>query len=124
MQQISIDFMQLLLLLGSFAGFCILACAAVGKTLLMQTQKSLDQRFAIISEHLDDIEKTGHEEALQWKQIERELMTLKADLPLLYVRREDYIRGQSVIEAKLDGLADKLENAQLRGLLGVKTNVN
>ncbi|MCN2262768.1 hypothetical protein MLL02_26285, partial [Escherichia coli] len=29
-------------------------------------------------------------------------MRFKADLPLNYVRREDYIRGQTVIEAKLD----------------------
>ena len=32
-----------------------------------------------------------------WK---RNLCDLKADLPLNYVRREDYIRGQTVIEAK------------------------
>ncbi|MDF6001947.1 hypothetical protein P4050_30630 [Pseudomonas aeruginosa] len=36
-------------------------------------------------------------------------MSLKAELPIQYVRREDYIRGQSVIEAKLDGLAVKLK---------------
>ncbi|MDF5991266.1 hypothetical protein P4119_17475 [Pseudomonas aeruginosa] len=47
-------------------------------------------------------------------------MSLKAELPIQYVRREDYIRGQSVIEAKLDGLAVKLENAQLRSLMGAK----
>ena len=38
-------------------------------------------------------------------------------MPLHYVRREDYIRGQSVIEAKLDGVADKLEKAQLRAII-------
>ncbi len=36
-------------------------------------------------------------------------MRFKADLPLNYVRREDYIRGQTVIEAKLDALDNKLE---------------
>ena len=44
-------------------------------------------------------------------------MGLKAELPVAYVRRDDYIRGQSVLEAKLDGLATKIENAQLRGLI-------
>jgi hypothetical protein len=63
---------------------------------------------------LDGIETTNKEEASQWQRVERELMSLKAEMPLNYVRREDYIRGQSVIEAKLDGLATKLENAQLR----------
>jgi hypothetical protein len=41
-------------------------------------------------------------------------MRFKADLPLNYVRREDYIRGQTVIEAKLDALYNKLEVVQYR----------
>ena len=36
-------------------------------------------------------------------------------MPLQYVRREDFMRSQTVIEAKLDGLALKIENIQLRG---------
>ena len=44
-------------------------------------------------------------------------MKFQADLPLHYVRREDYVRGQSVLEAKLDGLADKIEKAQLRAFI-------
>lgn len=44
-----------------------------------------------------------------WK---KEFMRFKADLPLNYVRREDYIRGQTVIEAKLDALYNKLEVVQ------------
>ena len=40
---------------------------------------------------------------------------MKADLPLAYVRREDFVRNQSVIEAKLDGLALRIENLTLRG---------
>jgi len=34
------------------------------------------------------------------------------------------ICGQSIIEAKLDGLASKIEAAQLRGMLGVKKDAN
>ncbi|MBN9528233.1 MAG: DUF2730 family protein [Alphaproteobacteria bacterium] len=44
------------------------------------------------------------------------LSDLRADLPLGYVRREDFIRNQTIIEAKLDALALKLENLQLRGI--------
>ena len=50
----------------------------------------------------------------QIPRMERQFLEFKADLPLNYVRREDYIRGQSVIEAKLDALAVRMENAQLR----------
>jgi hypothetical protein len=41
--------------------------------------------------------------------VEKDLLRLKAELPLDYVRRDDWIRNQTVIEAKLDGLASKLE---------------
>ncbi|HGJ5883695.1 hypothetical protein [Arsenophonus sp.] len=36
--------------------------------------------------------------------LEREFLTFKAELPIQYVRREDYVRGQTVIESKLDAL--------------------
>lgn len=100
---------------------------ALVKIIAVQTQKHLDARFAVqevsrhenqvqITKRLDSIETVNREEASQWQRVERELMRLQVDMPLNYVRREDYIRGQSVIEAKLDGLGTKLENAQLRSL--------
>lgn len=110
---IELELWHLILLLIAFFG----ACAAAGKLLLAQTQTHIDQRFNQVSVSMTNLEKTNREEAHQWKQIERDLMALKADLPLNYVRREDYIRGQSVIESKLDGLATKIENSQLRGLI-------
>ena len=60
----------------------------------------------------------NREEAAQWQRIERDLLRMQAEMPLHYVRREDYIRGQSVIEAKLDALGSKLEAAQLRAAAG------
>ena len=49
------------------------------------------------------------------RNIEREFLRFQAELPLQYVRREDYVRGQSVIEAKLDALYNKLEVVQMKG---------
>jgi hypothetical protein len=46
-------------------------------------------------------------------ELERDLLKFQAELPKEYVRREDYIRGQTVIEAKLDALAMRIENARL-----------
>ncbi len=43
-------------------------------------------------------------------EVEKDLLRLRAELPVDYVRREDWIRNQTVIEAKLDGLATKLES--------------
>jgi hypothetical protein len=113
--------------LGAFAG--------IGKTLATQTLRYLDDRSLAQDEarrlnhealqtRLIAIEATARDEAGQWQRVEREILQLKAELPLSYVRREDYIRGQSVIEAKLDGLAAKVENAQLRGVLGITPGGN
>lgn len=96
---LQIDFWQLLLLLLSGLG-ALWGVAKVAVARLMT--------------RLDAIEQAARAEAGQWQQMERELLLLKADLPLHYVRREDYIRGQSVIESKLDALAGKWEISQLR----------
>ena len=88
-------------------------------------KRDLQERFSIqevaskaqseqLNLRLDVLDSAAKSDANQWQRVERELLNLKADLPLHYVRREDYIRGQSVIEAKLDGLGTKLENAHLR----------
>lgn len=67
-----------------------------------------------ISKNISKLEDQNKAEAEGWKQLERDLMTLRADLPLHYVRREDYVRGQTVIEAKLDALYNKLEAVSIR----------
>ena len=123
-----IELWQLVLLLLAFFG----GCGAAGKLLLDQIQKGLDSRFTAqdsaraeafsqLSKRLDGIEQTGRKEANEWQRMERNFMELKADLPLNYVRREDYIRGQSIIESKLDGLAIKLENTMLRNIVNAQS---
>lgn len=72
--------------------------------------KSFDARFDLITNRLEAIE----EDAREWTRLERDLLGLKAEMPLHYVRREDYVRNQTVIESKLDALAVKLENWQLK----------
>ena len=90
---------QLISILISFFG-CV---AGAGKILLSQIDKRLDERF-----------ETVRTDAQNWSTVERQLYKLQAELPLHYVRREDYIRNQTVIEAKLDAVALKIENYHLR----------
>lgn len=122
---IQLDFWTLLLFLVGLLLSFIGSAFTMGRILLAQVEKRLDARFAsqeearqLHSEHWDarfsGLERAAHEEAGRVRRIEREMMDLKAELPLHYVRREDYIRGQSVIEAKLDGLALRIENQQLK----------
>lgn len=51
--------------------------------------------------------------AEQVGRLERDFLEWKAEMPLQYVRREDYVIGQSVIQARLDALYSKLEVVQL-----------
>lgn len=41
-------------------------------------------------------------------EVERQMMKLKAQLPLEYVRREDWIRFSSTLDAKLDAMRTEL----------------
>ena len=110
---LQIDFIWLVALLLAFFG----AAAGAAKIMLGQSQRHQATLHKALTDRLDAIEVASREEASQWQRVEREFLRFQAELPVHYVRREDYIRGQSVIEAKLDGLATKLENAQLRGMI-------
>lgn len=119
---VQIEFWQLITLLLAFLGFLF----AAGRLLLSQIDRRLNDRF-------ETIEKSREEGQATWRQtftqhleeerretdlmrnIEREFLRFQAELPLQYVRREDYVRGQSVIEAKLDALYNKLEVVQMKG---------
>ena len=111
---LQIDFWQLVLLLVAFFG----ACAGGGKLLLSQTQRHLDDRFKAqedaraanhsqLSLRLDGIEQASREEANQWQRVERELMNLKAEMPLHYVRREDAQALCFEAVRRHDGVADR-----------------
>lgn len=76
----------------------------LGKVLLAQFEQRMTERFKALK---DDSEK--------WQALEREFLIFRADLPKEYVRREDYIRGQSVIEAKLDAISSELKVVQIQG---------
>lgn len=84
-------------ILGAFVG--------VMKMLLVQMERRLDQRFAVVDKDSERL-----------RAMEIGMERLRGEMPLNYVRREDWARNQSIIEAKLDGLALKLENVQLKGL--------
>lgn len=120
--KIELELWHLILLLLAFFG----ACSGAGKMLLTQTQKHLDARFTAqelgrtsnhdqLSKRLDSMESANVREASNWQRMERELLILKAELPLYYVRRDDYVQAVAAIMVKLDGMSMKFENILLRG---------
>jgi hypothetical protein len=110
-------------LLITFLGFLF----AAGKVLLSQIDRRLTDRFETMEKareeagrHWDErfgaVIEQGRREAEGWAALERDFLRFQADLPLQYVRREDYVRNQTVIEAKLDAIALRFENLQLKGM--------
>ncbi|SSY80102.1 hypothetical protein [Alysiella crassa] len=90
---IKIEFWQLVGFLLSFLG----VCWGFGKMLLAQFQAQQDER-------------QKQQERLQQKVegFESQLSELHATLPLNYVLRDDYIRNQVVLEAKMDSIQKTL----------------
>lgn len=129
MTMVQIDLWNLILLLLAFFG-CV---GAFGKILLSQVEKRQVERFKAQEKaretsfetqekarkeaqvHWDKRFSALENAAGEWARVERELLLFKAEIPRIVVMRDDYIRNQTVIEAKLDGLALRLENAQLKG---------
>lgn len=96
------------------------------KLLLNQFEKRLAERFSAqdsarkaASAHWEQsFEKVlarQDKDAESVQQLEKTFLRFQADLPLQYVRREDYVRGQSLVEAKLDGVALLIQNITLKG---------
>ena len=93
-------------LLSGFAGIIF----GAGRLIAAQFELRINERF-------DVLQKAREAEAAGITNLERDFLRFQADLPLHYVRREDYVRGQSIVEAKLDGLAAMVSNAQLRAFM-------
>ena len=85
------------------------------KLLLRGIENRLDERSKVQDAAHEKMLARQDRDGEAVRQLENDFLRWQADLPLHYVRREDWVRNQSVIEAKLDGLAMKLENVQLKG---------
>ncbi|MDA8257955.1 MAG: hypothetical protein M0Z99_20410 [Betaproteobacteria bacterium] len=123
MSFVRLEIWHLVLLLAMFVSVVWTA----GRLLLGQIDKRLDTRFDGMEQareqntvHWDNRFRALMEDQKKgsdaWRNLERDFLKFRGDLPLEYVRREDFIRNQSVIEAKLDALALHLQNLQLKGV--------
>lgn len=92
---INVEFWHLVGLLLSFLGCCF----GFAKMLVAQFQNSLTERHQNqqrVNEKVEDLEK--------------QINLINQTLPLNYVLREDYIRGQAVLEAKMDAVHKTLSD--------------
>jgi len=84
------------------------------KILWGRIEENLNNNFQVMQTKLEDVAKQSAQNSDDIRDLERKFYKFQIDLPHTYVAREDYIRGQTVIEAKLDALALKIENVQIR----------
>lgn len=77
------------------------------KFLLSNYRDEIRRQFVSVGDNLG-----AH--TLDLHRIDKEILKLRAELPRDYVRREDAIREQVVINAKLDALGAKIDQLNLR----------
>ena len=92
---INVEFWHLVGLLLSFLGCCF----GFAKILVSQFQNSLSERHQNQLKVNDKVE-----------ELEKQFNQMQWSLPLVYVLRDDYIRGQTVLEAKMDALHKTLSD--------------
>lgn len=84
------------------------------KILWARIEKSLDQNFSATNRKIEDVAHQAAEGQKEIRALERQFLEFKADMPFRYIARDDYIRGQTILEQKLDAVAQKLENVQIK----------
>lgn len=107
---LQLEFYQFAMLLITVLGAVIGAV----KVIWSRIEKNLDQNFTTIEKQLSDVAKQAAKGQEEIRALELKFMEFKAEMPRMYVAREDYIRGQTIIESKLDAVAAKLELVQIR----------
>lgn len=94
----------------------VAAMWAVFKLAGRRQEQRLDERFDALDKALLLITDGQSRNAADMARLERDFLHLKADLPLNYVLREDYVQAVAMIMAKLDGISLRFENILLRGV--------
>jgi hypothetical protein len=116
---------ELFLSIAGFVAVLIGGAWALVSIVVRQFEARLKERFDSIEKarvegatqwqaNFDQLLRARQEEEKQWRQVERDLNALRIELPKEYVRREDHIRFETVINAKLDSVAKSIEVLTLK----------
>lgn len=98
-------FLAIVTLVTTWSGVMI----AAQRIILTKCTRNLDNKIDFFKSTLDEKIEELKKIPKDYQAIERELLQLKADLPLSYVRKEDFVRFDVVINTKLDRLRDLIE---------------
>lgn len=93
------------------AATSLAAFFGLGKLLARQVLDNIDTKLSSFK----DIKLELKELSIIANNTERDLLRIKGDIAQQYVRREDFLRLETSISAKLDSLSDKLDHIRERG---------
>lgn len=102
---VSVTGFQIGMFILSMIGTVIAIVTVMGRVI----DRWLTERFSSLNERIDQMQKSYQADVSALQRVERDLLMLRAELPERYVRREDHIRSQTVIEAKLDALCARID---------------
>lgn len=111
--QVQIDFWELLLACAGLIAAFAAVIWAFGRALIGQFEKRLAERFKAIEEARKNAGSILQQDLQTLKNMEKDFLRFQIDAPTRFVLRDDYIRGQSVLEAKQDALFNKMEVVRL-----------
>jgi hypothetical protein len=120
---IQLNIREVLILIGAYGGLVVL----FGRVLVSQFDKRMSERFAAMEKQRKDDKELNRDHQLAMEQrmvktdnhvaeVQRTLDGLRTELPLQYVRREDWIRFGATIDSKLDRLTDAVHQRNQRGM--------
>lgn len=82
--------------------------------IIAQFESRLDERFQALERAREEGRKVWEQRLAQlaekYERLDRELRELLINMPDKWVRREDYVRRETVIEAKIDRLGLQIQN--------------
>ena len=79
-----------------------------GKAFFGRIETSLKDRDDGLKTELSKLGDQMSKESEAIRQLDREILKLKADLPREYVAKEDFVRSFTVVEAKIDAVQSTL----------------
>ena len=110
---------ELLLALGGAVATMIAGFWAVATIAGRQFEKRMEEKFKGLNAAIEELRTLGGARLLKvetkCEQLDQEIRRLLIELPRDYVARTDYIRRETVLEAKMDQLGLRIENWILRG---------
>ncbi len=93
------------------AATLLAAFFGLAKLVTRQILESSNEKLSAFKEIKDSIKELTQ----SINNTEQDLLKIKLDIAQQYVRRDDFVRLEAAISAKLDSLSDKLDHLRERG---------